>query len=166
MCDRSAFGGKQVRCNWQESGAGPLAELSDNLPWQISLRLETDPQESDVLRATRKIVYAAAKTVGATDAVAYEIELAIGEALSNAWLHAYGGGIGIIELDAAFDGTFFTFTVHDQGAPVTPLPAIPRELPKKGQGRGLYLIGQLMDEAEVLKREGKGVALRLRKRVR
>jgi anti-sigma regulatory factor (Ser/Thr protein kinase) len=157
MCESEFFGGKT---------AGPIPALSDTLPWQISLRLETDPQESDVLRATRKIVHAAAKTVGAADPVAYEIELAVGEALSNAWLHAYGGGIGIIELDTAFDGTYFTFTIHDRGAPITALPAIPRDLPQKGRGRGLYLIGQLMDEAEVLKREGQGVALRMRKRVR
>jgi anti-sigma regulatory factor (Ser/Thr protein kinase) len=94
----------------------------------------------------------------------------VGEALSNAFIHAYGRSVGPLEIDMAFDGSQFSVIVHDRGKPLTARLSIPKTIPAdKGQGgRGLYVIGQLMDEAEVLHPgpRGNGTAIRMVKRVR
>jgi anti-sigma regulatory factor (Ser/Thr protein kinase) len=102
------------------------------------------------LQLARKMVACAAKHAGADDTTAGEIELAVGEALNNAHLHAYRRGIGPLEIEMMVDGPRFAVTVRDHGTP-TVLPVIPRERPveRRYGGHGLFLIGQLMDDASV-----------------
>lgn len=133
--------------------------------WKISLRFDTRPE---ALRAARKMVYAAARMEGAPEQVAREIEVALGEALANARIHAYGGGVGHVGIDVVYDGVQFSITVHDHGEPVTGRPTIPSSLPPRGTGgRGLYIIGQLMDAAEIRQpnRGERGTAIRMARRI-
>lgn len=137
------------------------------MPWEVTLKFVTDPR---VFHVIRRSVSAAAIAEGMPVDVAREVEIAVGETLSNAFIHAYGRSVGPLQIDLAFDGSDFSITVHDSGKPLTDRPSIPKTLPAdKGQGgRGLYVIGQLMDEAEVLHPgpRGNGTAIRMVKRVR
>ena len=53
-------------------------------------------------------------------------------------------------------------SIHDYGAVLTEVPMIPRAQPVRvSDGMGLYMVGRLMDEAEILHpaRDGRGTAL-------
>ncbi|MGH2397810.1 MAG: ATP-binding protein [bacterium] len=138
------------------------------MPWEVTLKFVTDPA---VFHIVRKSLAAAAVAEGMSRDAASEIEVAVGEALSNAYIHAYGRDVGPLEIDLASDGARVTILIHDHGKPLTDRPAIPGTLPQRGDGRGgrgLYLIGRLMDEAEVIHPgpRGRGTAIRMVKRVR
>lgn len=137
------------------------------MPWEVTLKFVTDPA---VFHVVRKSIVAAAVAEGMSTDAASEIEVAVGEALSNAYIHAYNRDVGPLEIDLAFDGATFSLIVHDHGKPLTDRPVIPQTLPLpagKG-GRGLYVIGRLMDEAEVLHPgpRGRGTAIRMVKHLR
>lgn len=136
------------------------------MAWVISLHLQSGP---DAIRTVRKLASAAARSVGASETDAYDVEVAVSEAVSNAHLHAYGGSQeGPIEVDMEFDGTNLTIIVHNSGKPVTDRMTVPRSLPQTDSGgRGLYLIGQLMDEVVVTHpdRDGRGTAVKMVKHI-
>jgi anti-sigma regulatory factor (Ser/Thr protein kinase) len=111
----------------------------------VRLHFETEPVS---LRMVRKQA-AAAMAVGAPACDAQKIELAVGEALANAYFHAYDGTRGPMDLEIVYDGARFAITVHDHGkglpfAPEFPAPPDPAE----GGGYGLTVIKGLMDEAQ------------------
>lgn len=136
------------------------------MPWRFAIRLYSAPEE---IRVARRLVVAAASEAGADEDVASDLEVAVGEALANASAHAYRGRRrGKLELELAFDGTHLEIAVHDSGKPVAAEMTVPTELPPPGMGRGLYLIGQLMDEVRLVHpdRRGRGTAVHMRKRLR
>jgi anti-sigma regulatory factor (Ser/Thr protein kinase) len=138
----------------------------DELPrdaCEFRFRIETRPA---TLRMTRKLVRAAAMIRGASEAVAEEIELAVGEALANAYEHAYRGEPGPLNINIGFDGERFVIEIRNHGKLITP-PAIPKQIPTGERGRGLYLIERLMDEVKIVHpaAEGRGTALLMAKRI-
>lgn len=143
------------------------AVANGTMAWTITIRLYSHPE---ALRTLRKLVDAAAQSVGASEADAFDLEVAVGEAVTNAYVHAYGGRRkGKVEVDIGFDGTNFLVAVHDSGKPVTDKITIPARLPEPGRGgRGLYLIGKLMDGVEIIHpdRRGRGTAVKMVKRLR
>lgn len=140
--------------------------MAKRTSWEITFKLQTDPE---VFRIVRKSVTSALRSEGLPEPEIILTEIAVGEVLSNAYLHAYERKGGPIQIDLEFDGTKFVFTIHDHGKPLTTIPAIPKTLPAGtgGGGRGLYLIGQLMDEAQVIHPgpSGAGTAIRMVKRL-
>jgi len=137
------------------------------MAWQVTLEFVTDPA---VFHVIRKTIVAAALAEGTSADAAGEIEVAVGEALSNAFIHAYDHSVGPLEIDLTFDGARLTVLVHDHGKALTDRPTVPSTLPAPtGRGgRGLFIIGQFMDEAEVLHPgpRGPGTAIRMVKRLR
>lgn len=134
--------------------------------WRFAFRFYSAPEE---LRIARRLVVAAASEAGADEDAISDLEVAVGETLANASVHAYGGRRrGRLELELGFDGTHLEIAVHDRGKPVATAMTIPTELPPPGMGRGLYLIGQLMDEVRLVHpdRRGRGTAVHMRKRLR
>ncbi len=112
---------------------------------------------------------AAARLEGASETDAFTIEASLNEVLSNCYRHAYGERAGPVGIDLAYDGIRLQVLVHDDGGPITDVPAIPKTLPAKGTGsRGLYLVSQLMDEVEIIHphRGGQGTAVRMIKYLR
>lgn len=132
------------------------------MTWHICIHFDSQRQ---TLQTVRKLAKAAAVMEHASEAVAGDIELAMGEVLSNACLHAYGGGVGPLDVEISFDGTALTFVVHDDGEPIKDRLVVPAHLPKDQSGRGLYLAGQIMDEVEIVHpdRQNRGTAVRMRK---
>jgi anti-sigma regulatory factor (Ser/Thr protein kinase) len=136
------------------------------MPWKFALQFDVDPAAN---RLVRKVVVGAAQVEGASETEAYAIEASLGEVFSNAFRHAYHWQPGPLGVEVAYDGVRLNILVHDHGAPITDVPVIPTTRPPRGQGsRGLFLVGQLMDEAEVVHpyRDGRGTAVRMIKYLR
>ena len=132
----------------------------------ITLHFDTLPT---LLRVVRKQTGAAAVAFGATEFDAGRVELAVAEALSNAHDHGYGGTPGRVELEIAYALNWFAVTIRDEGRGFLPGPSrFPEPLdPKTGNGYGLQVIKELMDESEFQSPGSKGgttlrMAIRLR----
>ena len=141
-------------------------DVGTALGWSMDVRLDAYPGS---LRIARKIAATAALTAGATRMAAFELETALGEALTNAFLHAYGGDPrGRIVIRFEFVDGGLRVTVRDGGRTLHAIPPIPKEVtPGLESGRGLYLMSRLMDDVEVIHpdRRGRGTAIRMTKRL-
>jgi anti-sigma regulatory factor (Ser/Thr protein kinase) len=135
------------------------------LAHRMTLRFDTDTR---TLRVMRRLVRDLVRTQGGSDEDAFALETAVGEVLINAFEHAYARALGPLELDVLYDETKIDLTIHDDGEPITDAPAIPRRPPTGTRGWGLYLVGQLTDEAEVIHpwRDPRGTGVRLAKYLR
>lgn len=99
----------------------------------------------------------AARFAGSVGADAAAVELAVGEAIGNAVLHAYRGGEdGTVTVEGRADEGELTITVGDRGVGMRPDPT------SKGLGFGLPLIAQLCRGVEITSRPGGGTDVRMR----
>ena len=130
--------------------------------WTFTVQLKTDPL---AIRVVRKVIAATARIGGAPDVDARLIELSVGEALANARLHAYQNGVGPIEVAVTLDREMFSVMIQNEGEVVTRGHPAPDTV--DGQAWGLYLIGQMMDEVEIMRSEigDHGTAIRMSKRL-
>ena len=117
------------------------------LPHKMALRFDTDIR---TMRAIRRFVRDLVLIQGGTEEDASAVAIATGEVLNNAYEHAYAGQSGPLELDVVYDEAKVELTIHDHGARITEFPVIPTAPPSGRRGRGLYLVGQLTDESEVI----------------
>lgn len=131
----------------------------------MALRFDTDTR---TLRAIRRFVYHLVLIQGGSEEDASAVEIATGEVLNNAHEHAYARKSGPIEINLTYDEAKIELTVHDDGEPITDVPSIPRIAPSGQGGRGLFLVGQLTDESEVIHPPGdsRGLGIRLAKHLR
>lgn len=89
------------------------------------------------------------------------VELAVGEAVGNAVLHAYRDGAdGRIAVAGAIEAGQLVITVSDQGVGMRPDPD------SNGLGFGLPLIAQLTEAVEITARAGGGTDVRMRFAIR
>ncbi|MGQ0568375.1 MAG: ATP-binding protein [Armatimonadota bacterium] len=140
--------------------------MGKRMPWEITFQFQADPA---VFRVIRKSITSALRSEGLPESEIVLVEIAVGEVLSNAYVHAYDQERGPMQIDLEYDGNQFVFMIHDHGKPLTAIPTIPDALPARAGkgGRGLYLVGQLMDEAQVIHPgpRGGGTAIRMVKRL-
>ena len=109
------------------------------------------------MHVARKQTRAAATALGATTTDAGRIELAVGEALSNARDHGYDGTPGPVNLEIAYADNRFAVTINDVGTGLPFEPHFPDPPnPQMSKGYGLQVIKELMDEAELEHSEPKG----------
>ncbi len=92
-----------------------------------------------------------AANFGLTDQEAYNIQMAVDEAVTNIIEHAYEGAEGPIEITAERRSDDFVVTLRDHGQPFDPEmvaePDINAPLEERGiGGLGLYFMRKLMDE--------------------
>ncbi len=130
------------------------------------LEFELDP--STIARVRRMIGHVV-EDEGGSPEVEGEVEVAVGEILLNAHRHAYHGRPGPLEIEISTDHNRLELLIHDHGAPITDVPTIPRTRPARvSEGLGLYMVGKLMDEAEIIHpaKDGRGTAVRLVKNLR
>jgi anti-sigma regulatory factor (Ser/Thr protein kinase) len=128
--------------------------------WDVSLGIDSSLES---LRVGRRLVHQLALLAGASETVASEIELSTGEALANAHNHAYPNTVGPVGIEVQAMDSTFSVTIHNGGKEITPpeVPAIPPDR-RSLDGRGLYLIGRLMDTVEIgIAPQGHGVILRM-----
>ena len=119
--------------------------------------------EPTVLRIVRKQVAAAAAALGAQEYDVRRVELAVGEALNNAYLHAYDRHPGPLEVELAFQDSELAVAVHDEGAGLPFEPVSERPDRRIGNGYGFHVIKQLVDKLEIQHPgvKGRGTSVRL-----
>ncbi|GAC1324971.1 MAG: hypothetical protein NVSMB25_23000 [Thermoleophilaceae bacterium] len=120
-------------------------------------RLEIDlPTNPRALATLRRTVGRWLAAIGATSEESNDVQVACHEASSNAMEHGYRFREATIDFRAQFDGEVVEITVADGGGW--------REPRGSDRGRGLNLIGALMDSVEV-DRGASGTTIRMGKRL-
>jgi serine/threonine-protein kinase RsbW len=97
-----------------------------------------------------------AAQVGATSSQIDAVRLAASEAMTNAVLHAYRGGPGLIYVNAAVASGELWILISDDGCGLKPRADRP------GLGLGLGLISQVSDDFAVVSRATGGTEVRIR----
>jgi serine/threonine-protein kinase RsbW len=130
------------------------------------LSIHTDSR-AESLRVARKRVSEAILGVGANPEVASDVEVAVGEALSNVSRHAYNGAAWYVGIQLDQTGPSMIVTVSDDGRATIP-PVVPETLPSPARtgGRGLYLMSRLVDDVIIsVNATGHGLVVHLTRRV-
>ena len=128
---------------------------------QWTLEFELEPS---AVTHVRRLIGHVVEDAGGAPEVEGEIEFAVGEILLNAYRHAYHGRPGPLQIEMSLDHATLELRIHDHGPVLTGPPTIPRSRPTRvSDGMGLYVVGRLMDEAEVIHpaRNGRGTVVRL-----
>lgn len=96
-----------------------------------------------------------ALAAGATMVQADAVRLAVSEAMTNAVVHAYGGGPGPIHITAAAVSGELWILIADDGGGLQP------QADRPGLGLGLGLISQVSDDMAIVSRSGGGTEVRM-----
>jgi serine/threonine-protein kinase RsbW len=120
------------------------AAIGSDAAWEL-------PAVPPSVAAMRHHAGAFAATAGVSETMAYAIELAVSELVTNVVLHAYVGlEPGRVSLRCRGDGGRITMEVADDGVGVAPRDDSP------GVGHGLALVGGLADTLEIAPGAGGG----------
>ena len=95
------------------------------------------------------------------------VQVAVGEALTNVSEHAYGADVGPVSVKVVRSAGALTVAVSDDGRATVP-PAVPRvpPTPSSYRGRGLYIVGRLMDDVAIsVNTTGHGLTVRMTMRL-
>jgi serine/threonine-protein kinase RsbW len=130
------------------------------------IHIDTDSHPAALSDARRRVREAMIRA-GIRVEVAQEMEVAVGEALSNVHRHAYKNRVGPVSVEVLRTAEAVTVAVADQGG-ATVAPAVPSTLPARTDqgGRGLYVVGRLVDDVEIqVNRAGHGITVRMTERL-
>lgn len=95
-----------------------------------------------------------------------ELHLALTEASSNVFDHAYGGGPGVLRIEALWSAAELRFRLLDRGTPFDPQRAKPPRFDGTSDGGfGVYIIRQIMDLFDYTRGDGNVNVLELVKRL-
>lgn len=100
----------------------------------------------------RKHVREFLQTLRIDPSTTYDILLATDEAAANAVAHGQSpGGNGTVRLRCSTDGACVVVAISDEGRGFDPSSVRMRQLPNwtAQGGRGLFLVGELMDEVRI-----------------
>lgn len=102
---------------------------------------------------------------------AADVKTAVSEAVTNAIIHGYEGGMGIIAMDCSICGHEFLVEITDQGRGIAdvalamePLYTTKAECDRAGMG--FAFMEAFMDTLEVESTPGRGTCVRMRKYIR
>lgn len=134
------------------------------MAWAFFVHMQTDP---NAMRVVRRMIRDIVEREGGSEQDTWGLELALGEALFNAYSHAYASGVGPVEVGVVFDDGTFTLTVRDRGK-LASIPPIPEALPHDQKRLGLFLISAVVDSVDISQNEdaiGQGVSVTMIKRL-
>lgn len=99
-----------------------------------------------------------------------DVKTAVSEAVTNAEIHGYGGGSGIIEMDMEIEGTELTIQIRDSGKGIENVekalePLFTTDRSGERSGMGFSFMEAFMDELEVQSEPGKGTLVIMKKRI-
>jgi sigma-B regulation protein RsbU (phosphoserine phosphatase) len=132
------------------------------------LCLEVDNESGSLARVRRFVSEVCASIPGAPfgDEQVAELHLALTEASSNVFDHAYHGGPGTLRIEAIWSPSEVRFRLLDRGTPFDPARAKPPRFDGTADGGfGVYIIRQIMDLFDYTRGEGGVNVLELAKRV-
>ena len=100
-----------------------------------------------------------------------DVKTAVSEAVTNAVIHGYQNGEGIILLEGRTEGDWLTVTVEDHGVGIRDVkramePLYTTDRTGERSGMGFSFMETFMDEVEVESEQGKGTLVRMRKEIR
>lgn len=99
-----------------------------------------------------------------------DIKTAVSEAVTNAIVHAYAGGQGVISIDAAIEGDAVEITVGDDGCGIDDVakamePFYTTRADEERSGMGFAVMQSFMDDIQVRSAPGEGTCVRMLKRI-
>jgi len=108
--------------------------------------------ELDQLTKIYEFVEKTAATLDLDSSDAYDLQLAVDEAVTNIILHGYQGRRGEIEIEIKREKNGLVARLSDNAPPFDPTSVPPPDLDKPLEeqplgGRGIHLMRQVMDEA-------------------
>lgn len=98
-----------------------------------------------------------------------DIKTAVSEAVTNAIIHGYQNGEGIITIEASVEERVFSVTVSDDGIGMQhverAMEPMFTTLPEERSGMGFSFMEAFMDQVEVISAPGKGTSVIMRKKI-
>lgn len=100
-----------------------------------------------------------------------DVRTAISEAVTNAVIHGYGNGPGMISLECAIENGYCTFVVRDQGVGIPDVelarqPFYTSHPELERSGMGFTVMETFMDEVMVESTVGGGTAIIMKKNIK
>jgi anti-sigma regulatory factor (Ser/Thr protein kinase) len=117
---------------------------------------ETYEAKPETVGQARAALAQIALAAGATAEQVDAVRLAVSEAMTNAVIHAYGDGPGLIHVTAGAGNGEMWIVIADDGGGLQPQTARP------GLGLGLGLISQVSDTMAIVSRSGGGTEVQMR----
>ncbi|MBR6616147.1 MAG: anti-sigma F factor [Lachnospiraceae bacterium] len=98
-----------------------------------------------------------------------DIKTAVSEAVTNAVIHGYQNGEGIIYIEAAVEENVLSITVSDDGIGISDIEKAMEPMfstcPDERSGMGFSFMEAFMDRVEVISSPGKGTSVTMRKKI-
>ena len=99
-----------------------------------------------------------------------DIKTAVSEAVTNAVIHGYQNGEGVIELTASAEGKILTVTVKDTGVGIADVekamePMFTTAPEGDRSGMGFSFMEAFMDDVQVVSAPGEGTTVTMRKKI-
>ena len=99
-----------------------------------------------------------------------DIKTAVSEAVTNAVIHGYQNGEGVIELAASVEGKTLTVTVKDTGVGIADVekamePMFTTAPEGERSGMGFAFMEAFMDQVEVVSAPGEGTTVTMKKKI-
>ena len=99
-----------------------------------------------------------------------DIKTAVSEAVTNAVIHGYQNGEGVIELTASAEGKILTVTVKDTGVGIADVekamePMFTTAPEGDRSGMGFSFMEAFMDQVKVVPAPGEGTTVTMRKKI-
>lgn len=99
-----------------------------------------------------------------------EIKVAVSEVASNVVIHAYGGQVGLMRIEARLADGELEVSVTDFGSGIADVAwatqATHTTRPDERMGLGLVFVKEYMDELHIDSQVGRGTTVRMKKRVK
>jgi serine/threonine-protein kinase RsbW len=119
----------------------------------------TMPARAEGVAVVRQALAGMADALAVDAAVLADMKMAVSEACTNVFVHAYDSSDGTLEVDMSADDVGLTIRVRDHGRGIRAQATHPREVP--ALCLGLPLIAALSDTFEVQGTEGEGTEVRM-----
>lgn len=98
-----------------------------------------------------------------------DIKTAVSEAVTNAIIHGYQNGEGVISIEAAVEEQVLSVTISDDGVGIKnveqAMEPMFSTLPEERSGMGFSFMEAFMDRIEVVSAPGKGTSVTMRKKI-
>ena len=100
-----------------------------------------------------------------------DIKTAVSEAVTNAVIHGYGNGDGVIYIETAAEGQELCVTIRDTGRGIEDVrramePMYTSDKSGERSGMGFSFMEAFMDAVEVESEPGRGTTVRIKKKIR
>lgn len=120
---------------------------------------------------SRVVVAAFASQLDPTLEELSDIKTAVSEAVTNAIIHGYEYGDGIVTIESSINGNEIDIIIKDQGSGIPDIdqamePFFTSKPELERSGMGFTVMETFMDELHVESIEGEGTTVRMKKRIK